>query len=444
MALSYSDNNKCNCSQGVPVSPPHTLYLLFVISIMFFSFLTSALFTKTARAEKIGSRVRIGVLTLYKPQHIIITFKRYGKPVIPVINGEPLRDSPVGPDGTIEVAADSAGYLRVLGRDSGNDIFSKSQVHNLRFAPSSITNAPFDFEITIPGKVIRKYYGSLEIKFRKNGTILPVITKNLEDYIAMVVASEIKGFKEKEVIKAQAIVSRSYITAHGARHRKEDFDFCDTTHCQLFRGHSVWEETGRAQTAKIKSLIRETKGKVIYRNGKPVVTYYTAACSGYTATPDIIWGGSVDHNLVQVRDPFHKSGTKYFPWIRKIKRRNVINAAGWKLGVTLSRDARIYVSSRSELGDYTQEVTVEDKGKVYTIQGDKFRRAVSRSFGWNLILSNSYDIIREDDYIIFKGRGFGHGIGFCQYGAREMAKLGKSYTEIIQYYFPSSQIVDRY
>lgn len=415
------------------------LIILFSVCVFF----TSPFCISSAHAEKIGNRVRIGILTLFRPRHMVIRFDRYDKHVIPVINGDAMRSAPIGRDGTIEVAADSGGFLRVLGRSGGKDIFSKSDVHNLRFAPSSITNAPFEFEIIIPGRIKRKYYGSLEIKRRSNGTILPIITKNLEDYTAMVVASEIKGFKEKEVIKAQAIVSRSYITAHGARHRKEDFDFCDTTHCQLFRGQSVWDEFDSDEASRIKRIIRETRDKVIYRNGRPVVTYYTAACSGYTATPDIIWGSSVDHNLVQVRDPFHKSGTKYFPWTRRIKRKHVIDVAGWLLGVKLSDEADIYVSYASELGAYTEEITVADRGRTYKIHGDKFRRRMSRSYGWNLILSNSYEIIREDDYIIFRGRGFGHGIGFCQHGALEMAKLGKTYTEIIHYYFPSSSIVDR-
>jgi stage II sporulation protein D len=105
------------------------------------------------------------------------------------------------------------------------------------------------------------------------------------------------------------------------------------------------------------------------------------------------------------------------------------------------------------LGDPITSITITKKGadgrvrelalmghSLHLISGEDFRAVTCRAFGWNTLKSTAFDLRIEKNVYIFKGRGLGHGLGLCQYGAMEMARRGYSYREILRHYFPGTEI----
>ena len=101
--------------------------------------------------------------------------------------------------------------------------------------PAQITardGGPTDFVLSVPGKIQRNFRGTLSVS-AVGDELIPVITMDLEQAVAAVVAAEYPEGTHTEALKAAAVLARSYYTAPGMRHR--NFDFCDTTHCQFHR-----------------------------------------------------------------------------------------------------------------------------------------------------------------------------------------------------------------
>jgi stage II sporulation protein D len=79
----------------------------------------------------------------------------------------------------------------------------------------------------------------------------------------------------------------------------------------------------------------------------------------------------------------------------------------------------------------------------FLVSASTLRFSVGRSLGWNKIRSDLYEVRSADDHVLFSGRGSGHGVGLCQGGAQEMGRQGKTYREILSFYYPGTQLVQR-
>ena len=131
-----------------------------------------------------------------------------------------------------------------------------------------------DFILSVPGKIERRFHGTLEITSVAGG-LIPVIAMDREYAVAAVIAAEYPDGTPLEALKAAAIVARSYYAASPKRHAH--FDFCDTTHCQFHRAppapqHAAWQAT------------RETEGIVLRYQNRPFAPLYSASCGGRTRT----------------------------------------------------------------------------------------------------------------------------------------------------------------
>ena len=132
---------------------------------------------------------------------------------------------------------------------------------------------PADFFLSVPGKIRREFHGTLEIREQEEH-LLAIVKMDAEAAVASIVAAEGAG-APFEMLKAQAVVARSFLIA--ARHRHQGFDFCDTTHCQYMRAMpSVRSMAKRAQ--------EETRDLVLQYEGRVVAALYSANCGGHTRT----------------------------------------------------------------------------------------------------------------------------------------------------------------
>lgn len=266
---------------------------------------------------------------------------------------------------------------------------------------------------------------------RREGALLVTVTMPLEDYAATVLMAESGDFKNAESQKAMAVVARTYAMRFIGQHAKEGFDFCDTTHCQVIG----WKGTNSA----VRAAVSATHGEVVKYEGKLAQTFYHQNCGGRTAASREAWPTVKEQYLTSHADPYctangglhWESAIRIADLERALRTAGLATPADWKA---------IDVAARSESGRVQRLKLRGGAGSDATVSGSTFRFAVDRELGWNKIRSDLYDVQNEGEEIVFSGRGAGHGVGLCQAGAEEMAREGKSYREILSFYYPGTEI----
>jgi stage II sporulation protein D len=267
----------------------------------------------------------------------------------------------------------------------------------------------------------RTYRGRITAR-ASHGRLLLVNHVPLEDYLRGVLPGEMPHDWPMEALAAQAGVARSFAVAEMGRHSRDGYDFCDLTHCQAYRGAS-WERqsTDRA--------VRMTAGRVLAASGKVIPAPYHSTCGGKTCA-------NVEY-LTYVDDS--KNGKAYCAesdhsrWTSAISADDLGRAL--KIGGTIT-DIRLL--GRDSTGRVTKiEIKVD---RVTAFTASEFQGAVGRDLGWMRIKSAWFDVRKSGDSFIFTGRGLGHGMGLCQWGARGMARHGRSCEEILRHYYPRCRI----
>jgi stage II sporulation protein D len=326
-----------------------------------------------------AQKVQIGVLGLFHPQQITLS----------VTNGEALL---LGADNNVFVLEPgprpSTARIRIAGDmlllEIGDRVVRVAEIHAAGRDRRAAT-----FVLGVPGKINRQYRGTLAVKAIED-VIVPIVTMDLETAVASVVAAESAPDAPLEALKAQAVVTRSYFTAGKGRHH--DFDFCDLTHCQFLRDPpNPKSPAGVASSA--------TRGLVITFKEKPVAAMFTRSCGGRTRTPAELGIPGSGYPYFSVHcDYCYENPSR---WTRRISE----HAAERLLG-----------------------------------KGEAGRLAVDRRLGWNAVPSNNFTARNEGGEVILEGVGQGHGIGFCQQGAKAMAQAGASFREVINHYFPNTRL----
>ena len=249
-----------------------------------------------------------------------------------------------------------------------------------------------DFILEIPGKIKRRYHGTIKI-LPSATNLLALVTMDLETAVASVVAAEGESYTPPEALKAYAIAARSYLVAGRARHR--GFDFCDTTHCQFLR-------TPPASTSSAATAAQVTRGLVLAYKDRPFAAMYTRSCSGQTRTPAQVGLGFAAYPYYSV----------------------------------------VCVHCRQHPVRWSANLSAQEAGSLRA-SDEGARLAVARRLGWSAVPSNDFSLSRGRDRVLLRGVGNGHGIGLCQAGARAMAASGSGFREILRHYYPNSEIVER-
>jgi peptidoglycan hydrolase-like amidase len=327
-----------------------------------------------------AQEVRIGVFGLFHPGQLIVSAPTGS--VIIVHAGQQSF-----------AVENSSGENTVNIQPVGNGLVGRCGTHSVEspeLTVSSRENGPVDFLISVPGKITRHYRGRLEIE-QAFGTLIPVVSMDIETAVASVVAAESMPGAPMEALKAQAVAARSYFAAGNGRH--DDFDFCDTTHCQFLR------QAPGLEAAASKATIA-TRGFVIAYQSRVFAAMYTRTCSGHTRTP-------ADIGLPDAAYPYYSVECKYC-------RQHPTN---WK--------------SRISVQDATHLRSSDDTARI----------EVGRRLGWNVIQSDDFTLRKRGEQVIVEGSGQGHGVGLCQAGAREMAEEGSDFRKILAHYYPNTTVM---
>ncbi|MBL8231804.1 MAG: hypothetical protein JNL98_25125 [Bryobacterales bacterium] len=242
--------------------------------------------------------------------------------------------------------------------------------------------------IEIPGRIKRSYSGAVEVHVQNKELALTLVTE-VERAVAISVSSE-APHAPPEAERAQAILARSYYKASPRRHL--GFDFCDSTHCQLFQN---------PPSAQALAAAAATQGLILRFRGRPIDAMFFRNCGGATSSAAAVRLSS---------DAFPYAAVRCEACTREPVR--------WKVRLPLPDAAPLLNGERSE----------------------KLRLELSRRFGWRSIRSNSFQAHREGDTVWIEGAGEGHGVGVCQRGAAWMAEHGSPFAAILRHYLPDVEI----
>jgi SpoIID/LytB domain protein len=277
------------------------------------------------------------------------------------------------------------------------------------------------------------------VTIRNTGERLLLIQKiSFTNYILGVVHGEMPTGHD-EALKAQAVAASSYALYNLNRHSREGYDFCDSTHCQFYRG-MISRDTPHY------SAVMSVRGELISKNGLIVESFYHSTCGGMTTNARDVFGihspgitGISDRKTVN-SPPFCFS-SPHFEWkyiIEKERLGNILKKERLFADIGTLQSLNILETDKS---GRVIEIQVKGKQAVKTLSGYDFWQIMGYNLGWGTIKSSRFKVFEKNGKLTFSGLGLGHGLGKCQHGAMEMAKRGKSYKEILKHYFPDTELI---
>jgi stage II sporulation protein D len=317
----------------------------------------------------------------------------------------------------------------------GNQI--EVQIENSVFtADQLLIQAPINSFLTVKlgGDSNKKFEGKLSVR-SSNGALFFIDELPLENYVQGVLEAEIPYGFPPEALKAQAVLIRTYALKNFDRHLKEGYNLCDLTHCQVFGGR---EHSYRSY----EEAVKQTKGVILASNFKPVEAMYHSTCGGHTSAFHRVFGGPMIPYLMGVDDLGYCKDSPHQEWDGSIPL-NIL----WDV---LKKD--MTTNPHGEIKNL-KIVDGEKDGRVFTLalEGQRnfdlpvtqFMSVVGRYLGWSKVKSNWFEVEVNEGEARFKGRGLGHGVGLCQWGAKGMADAGKKFDEILFHYFPGTNLIQK-
>ncbi|MDW7651938.1 MAG: stage II sporulation protein D [Bacillota bacterium] len=266
---------------------------------------------------------------------------------------------------------------------------------------------------------------------------------SLEEYLVGVVAAEMPASFELEALKAQAIVARTYTVTQmrsyggkGCDKHPGSPDICtDHTHCQAWESEEKslgkWDAAEAPENLnKIRQAVRETAGQVIHHNGLTIDAVFHAHCGGHTENSEDVWSAALPY--LRAVDCPYCAGTRWSKTEHSFTGSEFAQAMlPYVSAVPVSASGRPLIDAPVR--------TATGRIKTLTIAGESIGgrdiraalRLPSTNFTWQI----------DGDTITFTNRGYGHGVGLCQYGADGMAKAGKTYEEIIHHFYTGVNLI---
>ena len=242
----------------------------------------------------------------------------------------------------------------------------------------------------------------------------------LETYVARVIAGEAEPNAPDAARQAIAVAIRTFAIVNRGRHRRDGYDLCDTTHCQV----------PRAATASTRSAALATASRVLTWNGTPAQVFYSANCGGHSETASEVWPGASLPYLQAVPDDVHEDDV---PWTLAIRLAEIQQSLS-KQGFT-GELTRLTIEARNASGRVSRLRL--DGLQPDAMTGEAFRMAL----GPATFRSTAFSLMQDDDHVRFTGQGYGHGVGMCVVGAARRARRGETVTDILQTYFPGLTLV---
>jgi len=271
----------------------------------------------------------------------------------------------------------------------------------------------------------KPYRGLAELSVADKG-ILVVNQLPLEEYLVGLINCEISSAWPIEAVKAQAIIARTYALNKKMARMGSPYHMESSVVDQVYEGCLI--EDSRARRA-----VLETEGEVLTFGGGIIQAFYHSSCGGRTESSENVWGAALPY-LKGVECQYCLTSPMATAWEYKLSLKEIeerLRSAGHKLSGLYD----IKPGAVNSRGRLKQVLLLASRGGG-TISGEQFRKAV----GYGAIKSTRFTVKNSKNEISFSGSGNGHGVGLCQWGAKQRALDGFSCGEILSYYYPGTEL----
>lgn len=292
----------------------------------------------------------------------------------------------------------------------------------------------------------QEFAGELEIRDNPDGTQTAINTIDLEDYLCSVISSEMSANSPMELLKAHAVISRSWAIRAMEHPNHEGFHVCADDHCQRYEGlRRINEHAVEA--------VRATKEQVLVSTKEEICDCrYYKCCGGRTEVWRTCWE-DIDVPYIQsVPCDWCKSPSpQVLRLVLNDYDQETKDFRDWKVTYTADELSEIIrTKSGIDFGEIIGLIPLKRgaSGRIYELKivGTKRTEVIGKELKIRLWLSKSclysswFEVEHENGVWTLIGHGWGHGAGLCQIGAAVMASEGKTYEEILQYYYHGARL----
>lgn len=260
---------------------------------------------------------------------------------------------------------------------------------------------------------------------RRGKGVLVVNQVDLEEYVKGVVPAEVNSAWHPEMLKVQAVAARTYVLYQHMLSASRDYDVAASIQDQVYRGR-------QGVDARVQEAVESTRGLVVTHEGAPIYAAFSSTAAGITEDAMIVWSKDLPY-LKGVECPFDIE-SPYYQWKASFKlatlERN-LRIQGFSLGAI----ATLTPVSFSRAGRVAKLRILHSQGELI-VRGEDLRKAV----GYTVVPSTQFTIESVGQEVVLLGYGAGHAVGLCQWGAKELAELGYSYSTILHYYYPGTEL----
>jgi stage II sporulation protein D len=295
----------------------------------------------------------------------------------------------------------------------------------LRIKPASVGGKPLRIRSSdgITQLNDKRYRGWVEIRKKKNGLLLVVNELDLEEYLRGVIAAEVPPDWELEALKAQAVASRTYALYEKRTAGKRPYHILATVTSQVYNG--VNGEQVNAVRA-----VKETEGLILTYQGNVIPAFYHANCGGHTENASLMWG--IDEPYLKGVDCECQDIIKDGLWEKRVSVSHVSDALR-RQGFRVENILDMSIAGITPAGRVKNVAILSARGTT-TVPAETLRAAL----GNTEIPSVFFELELSEGEAVFSGRGRGHGVGLCQWGAKEMAEKGHDFKSILSHYYPGT------
>jgi len=315
------------------------------------------------------------------------------------------------------------------------------------------------------------FRGGLRLLRRKGLTVINDVP--LEEYVASVISSEMSGSCPLDLLKAHAVISRSWlcypklnpesvgpgnvslrqgdeITRWYGREAHIDFDVCADDHCQRYQGIT------QTYSPAVAAAVDATNGQVLWYDGKVCDARFSKCCAGLTDEYRTAWDDREVPYLISLSDTdarghvycdtrdktllsqvlpgFDQETQDFYRWTVTYSGDEIRDLVKARLNEDLGVVTALEPLTRGPSG---RIVRLRIRGQIKSLIVGKeleIRRVLSRSH----LYSSAFEVEQDGSKFVLKGKGWGHGVGLCQIGAAVMANRGIDYQEILRHYYPGA------
>lgn len=260
---------------------------------------------------------------------------------------------------------------------------------------------------------------------RRGKGLLVINHVDLEEYVKGVVPAEVNSAWHPEMLKAQAVAARTYALYQHMLSASRDYDVAASIQDQVYRGRQGID-------ARVEQAVEATRGLVVTHDGAPIYAAFSSTAAGITEDSVVVWSKDLPY-LKGVECPFDVE-SPYYQWKASFKI-DTLEQNLRQQGMAVGTIATLTPLTYSRAGRVATLRILHSKGELI-LRGEELRKAV----GYTVIPSTQFTIESIGPEVVLAGYGAGHAVGLCQWGAKELAELGYSFSTILRYYYPGTEL----